>query len=52
MATPVGWVGALIIGVGGGLTGIGAGYGAKTLYTTRGNKIDLTKITKINQLCR
>jgi len=52
MATPVGWVGALIIGVGGGLAGIGAGYGAKTLYTTRGNKIDLTKITKVNQLCR
>jgi len=52
MATPVGWVGALVIGIGGALTGAGTGYAAKKWYTTSGTNVDFTKITKVNQLCR
>jgi len=52
MATPVGWVGALVIGIGGALTGAGTGYAAKNWYTTNGNKIDFARITKVDQLCR
>lgn len=52
MATPIGWVGALAIGVGGALTGAAAGYGTKYWYRTSGTQIDFTKITKVDQLCR
>lgn len=52
MATPVGWVGALFIGVGGALTGVGAGYGTKYLYNTKFKGIDIANITKVDQLCR
>lgn len=51
MATPVGWVGALVIGIGGAVSGFAAGYGAKYWYSTRGNSIDFANITKVDQLC-
>jgi len=52
MATPIGWVAALVIGVGSVLTAALVSYGAKNLYTTYLNHIDITKITKVDQLCR
>lgn len=52
MATPVGWVGALVIGVGGAMTGMATGHGAKYWYTTRGESIDFATITKVDQLCK
>lgn len=52
MGTPIGWVGALVIGAGSVLVGMAAGDTAKTLYTMNGNKVDYTKITKVNLLCK
>src|SRR5690625_6922922 len=43
MATPVGWVGALVIGAGGALTGEAAGRRAKTLYDLSGRKSELVE---------
>lgn len=52
MATPVGWVGALVIGVGGALTGAAAGYGARYWYTASGTQIDFAQKTGIASLCK
>lgn len=51
MATPVGWVGALVIGAGGALTGYAAGRRAKTLYDLSGRKIDLVEKLGVSHLC-
>ena len=52
MATPVGWIGALVIGIGGALTGTAAGMGSKYLYNSKFKRIDVAKITKVDQVCR
>src|SRR5690625_7868474 len=51
MATPVGWVGALVIGAGGALTGYAAGRRAKTLYDLSGREIDLVEKLGVSHLC-
>ncbi|MCI0507206.1 MAG: hypothetical protein L0Z73_14015 [Gammaproteobacteria bacterium] len=51
MVTPVGWVAALVIGVGGAVSGLASGYGAKHLYNTRGRHIDFAKSTGVDSLC-
>ena len=51
VATPIGWVGALAIGVGGALTGVGAGSFAKKLYNIYGKEVDLVGKTKVDKLC-
>ena len=52
MATPVGWVGALVIGAGGVLAGTLTGYGSKSFYTTHLSHINFHKVTKLDQLCK
>ncbi len=52
VATPVGWVAALAIGVGGALTGYGTGRVAKYYYTASGAKIDFASETGVNHLCK
>ncbi len=52
MVTPVGWVGALVVGVGGAVGGYGIGKGARTMYDTFGNKVDIASATGVTSLCR
>jgi len=52
ISTPIGWIAALAIGVGGALAGYGSGKGIKYLYTISGTKIDITKAMGVNYLCR
>jgi len=52
MFTPVGWVGALVVGVGGAVGGYGIGKGASTMYDTFGNKIDIASATGVSGLCK
>jgi len=52
MATPVGWLGALVIGIGGALTGTAAGIGTKHLYDSKFKHVDVARITKVDQVCR
>jgi hypothetical protein len=51
-STPVGWVAALAIGVGGAAAGYGAGKLVKHAYTASGVQVDLTSGLGINHLCR
>ena len=51
MATPVGWVAALIIGVGGAVAGYAAGKGFKNMYDTYGRKVDIASATGVTRLC-
>lgn len=52
MATPVGWVGALVIGIGGAAISYGTGQASKKLYTTYGSHINLANISNVNNVCR
>ena len=52
MATPVGWVGALIIGIAGAGFSYGTGLSAKKLYSTYGTSIDFASATKISAICQ
>ena len=51
MATPVGWVGALVIGAGGALTGYAGGRGFKALYDLSGRRVDLVERLGVSQVC-
>jgi len=51
MSTPVGWVGALVIGIGGAITGYGAGRTALALYDLNGAKVDFAKLSGIGTIC-
>lgn len=50
--TPVGWAAALVVGVGGAAGGFFSGKGLRTLYTTEFNNLDLTSMTRVDQLCK
>lgn len=52
IATPVGWVAALALGVGSVAVSYGSGLFAKHLYTTGGSHIDIATLTHANELCR
>jgi len=52
MATPVGWVGALVIGTTGAITSYFGGRTAKKLYTTSGSEIDFVAATGVDNVCR
>ncbi len=52
IATPVGWVAALVIGIGSVVASYATGSGAKYLYDTKLRHVDLTKITGVSNLCR
>lgn len=52
VGTPVGWVAALVIGVGGAVTGYGTGKIAKHFYTTSGTNIDFNSSLRVNSLCK
>ncbi len=51
MATPVGWIAALVIGAGGILASYTAGQAAKKLYSSYGSTIDLVSAAKLNGIC-
>ncbi|MGQ9425214.1 LysM peptidoglycan-binding domain-containing protein [Gilvimarinus sp. F26214L] len=51
MATPLGWVGTLVIGVGGALAGYAGGKVATQLYDASGRKIDLSGNLGVSTLC-
>lgn len=51
MATPVGWVGALLIGAGSLVAGVGGSIIAKELYDISGSKADFVALTGVNQVC-
>ncbi len=51
MATPVGWVASLVIGVGSAVAGYVAGKGFSNLYDTYGRKIDIASATGVASLC-
>jgi len=51
IGTPIGWIAALVIGVGGAIAGYGAGKTIKYLYSTSGTKIDVARVMGVNQLC-
>ena len=52
MSTPVGWVTAIILGVGSSLASYGIGKGAKYVYNGYLQRIDFAEITRADQLCR
>ena len=52
MATPAGWLAALVIGVGSVAASYSAGKLANNLYDTFGRKIDLASKTGVSQLCK
>ena len=52
MATPVGWVAALVIGAGGVLASYGSSQLAKSFYTTYGTNLDLVSSTNIDGFCK
>ena len=52
MATPVGWIAALAIGVGGAAASYGSGFLAKRFYTLHGTNIDFATMTNVNTICR
>lgn len=51
-ATPIGWVAALVIGVGGALAGYGGGQIVKHLYDKSGQKIDFVDKLGVSAICR
>lgn len=51
MATPVGWVGALVIGVGGAVAGVAGGKITGHIYDTRFNRVDFASKTGVTQMC-
>ncbi|VAW98548.1 hypothetical protein MNBD_GAMMA23-1540, partial [hydrothermal vent metagenome] len=51
MATPVGWVAALVIGAGSFASSYAGGKIAKGLYDTLANNKDLTKLPVVSNLC-
>ncbi len=51
LATPVGWVGGLVIGLGAAATGYASGKGVLKLYDVTGAKIDFAKQSGIGALC-
>ncbi len=52
MATPVGWMVTLVLGVGVAVAAYSSGKGAKYLYTTKGEAVDITGLTRVDQLCK
>ena len=52
MATPVGWVAALVVGVSGVVGGYASGKVFKALYDTHGRKVDIASATGVTSLCR
>lgn len=51
LATPVGWVGALAIGVGGAIASYGGGKIARKFYSTSGNDYDFVGKIGVDQIC-
>lgn len=51
MVTPVGWVGALLIGAGGAVVGHGTGKVFKKLYSLDGRQIDIASAAGVTQTC-
>lgn len=52
IGTPIGWVAALAIGIGGAVTGFGAGKFVRHLYTTSGSKVDLVSASGVKHICK
>lgn len=52
MFTPVGWVGALIVGIGTAVGSHVVGKGAGYLYNTYGQKVDIASASGVTHLCR
>lgn len=52
MATPVGWIGALVIGIGGAAAGYYTGKTVKHYYNQHGQKLDLVSATGVDGVCR
>ena len=52
MATPVGWVAALVIGIGSVVAGAYAGNYAKNLYNTNFKKVNLSSSMGVTQWCK
>lgn len=51
MATPVGWVGALIVGIGGAAFSYGSGKMATSIYSLYGNNVDIVNTLHIDSIC-
>ncbi|MAM00513.1 MAG: hypothetical protein CL583_18895 [Alteromonadaceae bacterium] len=51
VATPVGWIAALMIGIGGAATGYLGGAIAKGLYSASGTRIDFAEISGVDAVC-
>lgn len=52
VGTPVGWIAALAIGVGGVLSGYASGKIAEHIYSTTGSKIDFVSDLGVSRLCK
>jgi len=52
IATPFGWVAALVIGAGSVAASYAGGLGAKRFYDTKLRHIDLSKMSGVSHLCR
>jgi len=52
MFTPVGWIGALIVGASTAIASIASGAGTRVVYTAKFSKFDIASVTKVSQLCR
>ena len=52
VGTPVGWVAALAIGVGGVAASYGSGVALKEFYSIYGSHVDIVSGTKINEICK
>jgi len=51
MATPVGWVGGLVIGVGGALAGYAGSKGTRKIYDLSGRRIDFVEGLGVTNAC-
>lgn len=50
--TPVGWVAALVVGVGTAVASFYAGKKVRDLYNTYGQKMDIASATGVTRFCR
>lgn len=52
IATPVGWVGALVVGAGGAASGYGGSILSRRFYDRHGRHVDFVEETGIDTVCR
>jgi len=52
MASPVGWIGALVVGASTAIAGFASGKGSQILYTAKFSRFDIASATRVTQVCK